>query len=133
MNTMAIVLERPEHIAFSQLALDTPTDDDVVVDAGHLGRWHLGPAGPKETDDDPDVSMSPVELGAISLGGASVPAMVRAGRIVEHTALGLGLPLRNPGATGAANEAVSLARSENDASATNGRSQFVVRSWRGVK
>jgi predicted acetyltransferase len=60
-------------------------DDDVVVDAGELGRWHIGPAGTKETDDDADISMSPVELGAISLGGASVPAMVRAGRIVEHT------------------------------------------------
>jgi bacteriochlorophyllide a dehydrogenase len=37
MNTMAIVLERPEHIAFSQLALDAPTDDDVVVDIEFSG------------------------------------------------------------------------------------------------
>jgi predicted acetyltransferase len=61
-------------------------DDDVVVDAGDLGRWHLGSAGVKETDDDADLSMTAVELGAVSLGGASVPAMVRAGRITEHTA-----------------------------------------------
>ncbi len=61
------------------------TDDDLVVDAGDLGCWHLGPAGVKETDDRPDISLSPVELGAISLGGAPVTAMVRAGRIAEHT------------------------------------------------
>jgi predicted acetyltransferase len=65
-------------------ARDYGSDDDLVVDAGELGRWHLGPAGPKETDDDADVSMTPVELGAVSLGGASVTSMVRAGRIVEN-------------------------------------------------
>jgi bacteriochlorophyllide a dehydrogenase len=37
MNTMAIVLEQPEHIAFSRLALDAPTDDDVVVDIEFSG------------------------------------------------------------------------------------------------
>ncbi len=37
MNTMAIVLEQPERIAFSRLALDAPTDDDVVVDIQYSG------------------------------------------------------------------------------------------------
>ena len=37
MNTMAIVLERPEHIAFSRLELTPPSDDDVVVDIEYSG------------------------------------------------------------------------------------------------
>ncbi len=37
MKTRAIVLEQPEHIAFSQLVLTPPTDDDVVVDIEHSG------------------------------------------------------------------------------------------------
>jgi 3-hydroxyethyl bacteriochlorophyllide a dehydrogenase len=37
MKTMAIVLERPEHIAFSQLPLTPPGDDDVVVDIAYSG------------------------------------------------------------------------------------------------
>jgi predicted acetyltransferase len=61
------------------------TDDTLVIDSGELGRWSIGASGCKETDNDPDVTMSPVELGAISLGGSSVAAMVRARRIVEHT------------------------------------------------
>ena len=37
MNTMAIVLERPEHISFSRLDLTPPGDDDVVVDIEFSG------------------------------------------------------------------------------------------------
>ena len=37
MKTMAIVLEQPEHIAFSQLELTPPADDDVVVDIDFSG------------------------------------------------------------------------------------------------
>ena len=37
MNTMAIVLERPEHIAFSRLALTPPGDQDLVVDIEYSG------------------------------------------------------------------------------------------------
>lgn len=37
MKTMAIVLEQPEHIAFSALELTPPNDDDVVVDIEFSG------------------------------------------------------------------------------------------------
>ena len=37
MKTMAIVLERPEHIAFSSLELTPPGDADVVVDIEYSG------------------------------------------------------------------------------------------------
>lgn len=37
MQTMAIVLEQPEHIAFSRLDLTPPGDDDVVVDIEFSG------------------------------------------------------------------------------------------------
>ncbi len=37
MKTMAIVLEQPEHIAFSQLELTPPGDEDVVVDIEFSG------------------------------------------------------------------------------------------------
>ena len=37
MKTMAIVLEQPEHIAFSRLDLTPPGDDDVVVDIEYSG------------------------------------------------------------------------------------------------
>jgi 3-hydroxyethyl bacteriochlorophyllide a dehydrogenase len=37
MKTMAIVLEQPEHIAFSALDLTPPGDDDVVVDIEYSG------------------------------------------------------------------------------------------------
>ena len=37
MNTMAIVMEKPEHIALSRLALTPPGDDDVVVDIEYSG------------------------------------------------------------------------------------------------
>jgi 3-hydroxyethyl bacteriochlorophyllide a dehydrogenase len=37
MNTMAVVLERPEHIAFDRLALTPPGDGDVVVDIDWSG------------------------------------------------------------------------------------------------
>ena len=37
MKTMAIVLEQPEHIAFSALELTGPTDDDEVVDIDFSG------------------------------------------------------------------------------------------------
>ena len=60
-------------------------DDTLVIDAGELGRWSIGAAGCKETDNDADVSMSPVELGAISLGGSPVTALVRSGRIIERS------------------------------------------------
>ena len=36
-NAMAVVLERPEHLALSRLALSVPTDDDVVVDIDWSG------------------------------------------------------------------------------------------------
>ncbi|RZI89823.1 MAG: chlorophyll synthesis pathway protein BchC, partial [Variovorax sp.] len=32
MNTLAVVLERPEHLVLSRLNLDDATEDDVVVD-----------------------------------------------------------------------------------------------------
>ena len=37
MNTIAVVLEQPERIALSRLALDAPTADDVVVDVDWSG------------------------------------------------------------------------------------------------
>ena len=37
MNTMAIVMEQPEHLALSRLALTPPGDDDVVVDIEYSG------------------------------------------------------------------------------------------------
>jgi 3-hydroxyethyl bacteriochlorophyllide a dehydrogenase len=37
MKTMAIVLEQPEHIAFSRLELTPPGDDDVVIDIEFSG------------------------------------------------------------------------------------------------
>ena len=37
MKTQAIVLEQPEHIAFSRLLLTPPGDDDVVVDIEYSG------------------------------------------------------------------------------------------------
>ena len=37
MNTLAIVLEQPEHLALSRLELTPPTDDDVVVDIDFSG------------------------------------------------------------------------------------------------
>lgn len=37
MKTRAVVLERPEHIAFSALDLTPPADDDVTVDIEHSG------------------------------------------------------------------------------------------------
>jgi 3-hydroxyethyl bacteriochlorophyllide a dehydrogenase len=37
MKTMAIVLEKPEHIAFSSLDLTPPGDDDVVIDIEYSG------------------------------------------------------------------------------------------------
>ena len=37
MKTQAIVLEQPEHIAFSTLLLTPPADDDVVVDIEYSG------------------------------------------------------------------------------------------------
>ena len=37
MKTMAIVLEQPEHVAFSALDLTQPTNDDVVVDIDYSG------------------------------------------------------------------------------------------------
>ncbi len=37
MNTMAIVLEQPQHLALSRLALTPPGDDDVVVDIEFSG------------------------------------------------------------------------------------------------
>jgi predicted acetyltransferase len=64
------------------------TDDAVVVDAGDLGRWRIG--GPGRCDaaggSAPEVSMSPVELGAVSLGGTAVRDLVAAGRVREHVA-----------------------------------------------
>ena len=60
-------------------------DDVVVVDAGELGRWAIGGATRCEPSDAPaEVSMSPVELGAISLGGTAVRPLVAAGRVTEH-------------------------------------------------
>ena len=37
MQTMAIVLEQPEHIVFSRLELTPPGDEDVVVDIDYSG------------------------------------------------------------------------------------------------
>ncbi len=37
MNTTAVVLEQPEHLALSQLALQAPGDDDIVVDIQYSG------------------------------------------------------------------------------------------------
>jgi bacteriochlorophyllide a dehydrogenase len=37
MNTMAVVLERPEHIAIDRLALTPPGDADIVVDIDYSG------------------------------------------------------------------------------------------------
>lgn len=61
------------------------TDDTVVVDAGDLGRWRIG-ATTERTDAPVDLSMTSVELGAISLGGVSASMLARAGRIREHRA-----------------------------------------------
>jgi predicted acetyltransferase len=63
------------------------TDDVVVVEAGELGRWALGgPEGCIPAEGTPaDVEMSPVELGAISLGGTASVPLAAAGRIVEQT------------------------------------------------
>lgn len=63
------------------------TPDVVVVEAGELGRWALGGAARcvEAAGDAPDLSMSPVELGALSLGGTPVGPLVAAGRVVEHT------------------------------------------------
>lgn len=60
-------------------------DDAVVVDAAALGRWRLGATRPERTDAPADVSMSPVELGAVSLGGTRVVELALAGRVREHT------------------------------------------------
>jgi 3-hydroxyethyl bacteriochlorophyllide a dehydrogenase len=37
MNTMAVVLEQPEHLVLSQLALAEPSEDDVVVEVDFSG------------------------------------------------------------------------------------------------
>ena len=37
MNTHAVVMEQPEHLALSQLVLEAPKDDDVVVDVEWSG------------------------------------------------------------------------------------------------
>ena len=37
MNTMAVVLEQPEHLVLSRLDLSEPTEDDVVVDIEFSG------------------------------------------------------------------------------------------------
>ena len=61
------------------------TDDLVVVDAGASGTWRLG-AEVQRSDEPADLSMSPVELGALSLGGVRVVDLARAGRVREHEA-----------------------------------------------
>jgi 3-hydroxyethyl bacteriochlorophyllide a dehydrogenase len=37
MNTLAVVLEKPEHLVLSRLELTGPTADDVVVDIDWSG------------------------------------------------------------------------------------------------
>ena len=37
MNTVAVVLEQPEHLALSRLALTPPTDSDLVVEIDYSG------------------------------------------------------------------------------------------------
>ena len=37
MNTMAVVLEQPEHLVLSQLALAEPSEEDIVVEVDYSG------------------------------------------------------------------------------------------------
>jgi predicted acetyltransferase len=57
----------------------------VVVEAGELGRWAIGGDVRCVPSDAPtELSIPPVELGAISLGGTPLGPLVGAGRVVEH-------------------------------------------------
>jgi len=56
-----------------------------VVEAGELGRWAIGGDARCEPTDAPtELSMSPVEMGAVSLGGTPLGPLVAAGRVVER-------------------------------------------------
>jgi predicted acetyltransferase len=68
---------------------------DVVLDVtdpllpGNAGRWRLtgGPDGATctRTPDEPDLVCTVLELGAAYLGGVSLDALARAGRVVQRT------------------------------------------------
>jgi predicted acetyltransferase len=68
---------------------------DVVLDVtdpllpGNTGRWRLtgGPDGAActRTADEPDLACTVLELGAAYLGGVSLDALARAGRVVQRT------------------------------------------------
>jgi predicted acetyltransferase len=79
--------------ALSQRTYDAPVD--VVVDVSddfcpwNAGRWRLSgdPSGATctRTRDAADVTLSATELGAAYLGGTSIRALARAGRVHEET------------------------------------------------
>ena len=41
LDTLAVVLEAPEHLRLSRLVLSPPGDDDVVVDIDSVSYTHL--------------------------------------------------------------------------------------------